>query len=1531
MRSEKNPSTLATWQKGALRLALPALVLIAFVWVTVATGTARADDAPSLIILDSGAPRTVLGQPASLGRGNAKLLLDTQQWLDIPLDRSVTVRVKKLRVSQQSGATVWVGEVQPSASGRRYISPGTDLSHDLAIDPKNLAILVAHDERVTGTVIVDGVSYEILPMENGQVAVSRRQDADLPDPPLVDTLNARDVQAVARNGDTVQQPIRVLTVYSNDVRDALVDPVAQGIKHFEYFKTVAQLSGVTGVFENAGVAHIDYNQPSKQCLGDLPCMNRLLSPVGTLSSDIRTQLKAHVVIAMLDTDGGLASTAGPTSLRQSHAYATMHSAQTYAHEVGHLLGAHHEDAGTPYPYSRGYCQRSVLPYWHTLMGYCGGATPSSVRIGVYSNPQLTYQGLPTGVEGVNDNVRSINNWHSVIAGFFPPPDPTGAPIASGFVELGQKDLPFSGERATLNAKASRNPGVDALQFEWSQLEGAPAAVIDNSQSDMAVAHFPEVQVPTDYRFRLTVRNATGAVDTTVASVRVYPRTLGDACENVAPWDPAQVYSVPGQPVSYQGNLYRLIVPASGSSARRAPAVWSGLVAPMNWRLIKTCDDARTLQQRLAAVDHWARVNRDAPVTVGLQQQLHNLLAQLRMDWPAPAAAGRLRPIEFESKNCVVKDATNPLGLVAQEACHEPNAARWLLDGSGRLHAMDTPELCVRNNGNDQPVTLQACADDSTPWVRLKEGFIDYQGAVGLSLASDFTVNPAVDYGNFLANVGGSLITKTKIPTNSVTYTRFGNVAQDASLLLAHAGADTLKVVGHVMDSEGQPGTAPPMPPMIVISGPTEASSGDSVQLDGAGSSSINPGANPLIYTWEAPPELGAHTDGARLQFNAPTVTTPTPYTLALRVDDGQVQAREEHVVVVRSQGQGGPEGELNAPAEVVEKTTATFTALVNSPGNLPLMYDWRIPPGFTGQVGNTASVTLTAPPVAADTTLELALDVRDSNGATLNLHKNVIVKKDTQLVGGTIVGETQVPSDQAFTQHVEIGNPHNRELTYVWTVTSPPEGALTVIGPSDQREITLKAPKLMANKNGYVRVLVRDGVGFASLPNKTIQIKAYEYPPLIGRMILPNHVNVGDIFEPRVIIDNPEDRDLSYRWWVNTASFELLDADPKQPTARVKAVKSSNNGGLVVQATVSDGGPRTVIYNEPRVVVGEPSGANPPQGQLNGPLEVVSGQSIRYQAAFTSPVGNPLNYAWVKGSLIGATPNSADQTWTAPQVTTDQVVTVAVTVSDAARNSVKKAVAVLVKASGSEPDPEPDPLPPVGKILSADDVEAGASILFTTDAASNPPGGELKYAWSISPPLEGTLVDGPSLTLRAAQVSVVTPATVSLTVTDSKNASLNLRKTVSVVPSARPVAQISGPTTVEAGKPLALSATGSSGLSLRYAWQAEGFTPAASVTVSPTFTAPTTAGARSIGLTVTDAANRTASASHSVIISPPEQAGDCAPPWVASKAYSVNNEKVSYDRYNYEVAHWTQNQRPDLNWVITGSAKPWRRLAPCAP
>ncbi|TFY87101.1 hypothetical protein DYL61_26845 [Pseudomonas nabeulensis] len=1550
-------------------------------------------------------------------RANGGLLTDTHNVLELMLEPGLTVRVKKLNFIEREGMRIWTGSVQ-SAAHQARVGAKTDLSKDAPVDPENLAILIDHKGEITGTVTVDGQEFEIVPIERGQLAISKMNASTTRDT-LDDSPPASGVAVPSSSrvsNSSASETIRVLTVYSNDVKKAYADPEALGTARFENFKAIAMASGVTVNYENAGVKHLAYDESTFPGCDQLSCLSSQLSEVRRHSESLQVELKAHVVMGLvankLTLRGcGLASSIGATNVREAIAYACAGEARTYAHELGHVIGAHHGLNGR-FTYALPYCQNSIQPFWQTIMAYCdSGGTVLSV----FSNPERTYQGMPTGVVGQSDNARAINNWAPTIRTFFPPPDPAGAPIASGFVAIGEKDVPFSGEQANLDGGASRNPGLDKLKYEWTQVEGVPAATIDNSQAAVAVARFSPVSNPTHYRFRLTVRNATGAVDTTDASVRVYPRSPGVACENVPLWEPSQVYSVPGQQVSYQGNLYSLIVPAAGSHVQRAPAVWNGLVAPMNWRLIKACDSPQTLAQRIAAVDSWALANRDTPVTTGLQQQLGNLLKQQDLSWPTRSAAGLLRPIEFESKSCLVKDTVNPGQLQIREGCSEPGANRWLMDASGRLHSMETPDLCVNSMGNEQPAMLQPCADKSTPWVSFKEIITDYQAVSGKSLATDFNVNPAHNYGTYLANRGGVLISRTKTPTQFARYATFGDVPQDGSLLLAQAGATTLKVVAEAMGSEPLPGTAPPWPPQVFIAGPSTTESQADVVLDASRSSSINPGAGALAFTWSADPALNAQSDGALLRFTAPTVTSPTSYTLKLQVEDGQTQASEAFVVTVRPPGQGELDGELIAPAEMMEKTEATFTADVRSSGGSAFTYEW-LSTGFTGTTGNTRSVKLKAPAVAEDTTLPLQVNVSDAQGSVLSLKKDIRVKRDTQLTGGTIVGASDIQSEQVFTQHVEIENPQNRPLTYAWTVTSPQAGAIEVIGPNNQKEITLKAPRLLIKQNGYVWVIVRDGVGYAALPNKTLVINPLVLPPLVGRLVMPSRVNVGEIFEPRVIIDNPQGRELSYRWWVNTASFKLLSSDPKQPVARIEAIKSSNNGGLVIEATVSDGSGKNAVYNTPRVVVGEPAGANPPQGQLNGPLEVVSGSSVSYNAAFTSPIGNPLRYAWVKGPLEGAVSDNASQTWTVPRVTADQVITVGVTVSDTAGNTNNKSVAVLIKAGGEQPPPAPvaringpatveagkslvlsasestgdalkyswlapglDPVtstalspsfiassaagtrrveltvtdslnrtatvqhtvvvtpanvppePPSGKIISADTVEGGGTILFSTDATSNPAGDELKYQWGVSPPLTGSLVDGPSLSLRASEVNVVTPATVELLVTDSKNAALNLRKTVNVLPSAKPVARVSGPNAVVAGKALALSATGSAGVSLRYAWQASGFIPASSAAVSPTFTAPSAPGPQSIVLTVTDSANRTASTTHSVTITPPAQSGDCAEPWVATKAYSVNNVKVSYDGYNYEVAHWTQNQRPDLNWVVTGSAKPWRRLAPCTP
>ncbi|AZO91179.1 hypothetical protein BOO88_20605 [Stutzerimonas stutzeri] len=1252
----------------------------------------------------------------TLARGHGQFVLDEQQWLDIPLETGVTVRARKLHYTIESGMGVWVGEVQSDDLRQRRGQPTVDLSREVAVDPQNLAVLVRNGERITGTVSVGGRQYQIEPVDKGQVAVTRMKLADTPLDDSPASYGTAEKRATGTGERNTQQPIRVLTVYSNDAKLAVADPVALGISHFAYFKEVARASGVTGIYENAGVVNIDYNQPTKNCLGDLPCMNALLSPIGRLSSDMRTQVKAQLVIALLQTDGGLASTAGPVSLDRAQAYASMFDSRTYAHELGHLLGAHHEDAGVPLPYSRGYCQRSIEPYWRTIMGYCGSGNKS---IDFYSTPLRTYNGLPMGVADVSDNVRAINEWNSIIAGFFPPVDPLGAPIASGFVELGQKELPFSAESAILNGAASRNPGSDAMRYEWTQTAGVPAVTIDNSQSMKATANFSEVSVPTDYRFRLTVANATGHVDATEVGVRVYPRDIGAACDNVAAWDPEQTYSIAGEQVSYQGSLYRLLTQPSGNFTRRPPAVWSGLSAPMNWALVKACNAPRTLEQRLATVDAWALTNGATPVTSGLQEQLRNLLVQQQFTWPPAEAAGRMRPIAFESKNCVVRDPANAGRLVLQEACNEERAGRWLLDGSGRLHSMDDPGLCLINNGNNQRVTLTPCTDASTPWIRLKDNVSDYQMVSGQSLLSNFTLNmTSANYGDFLADDGNqNLIVKTRTQSNSIRYATFGNIPQDSSLLLAHAKAQTLTAIGRVLDGQGVPGTAPPMPPQIIVSGPTTAEALEPVLLDASQSSSINPGASDLQYTWQAPPGISAQTDGAQLRFTAPTVTSATPFVFNLAVSDGLVQAQEQHTVTVARQGHSDPEGELSLPAEVLEKNTVTFTANVHSPGGLPLTYVWQRPIGFTGTVGNTPSVTLTAPAVAADTPVVVEVTVTDSEGGSLTLRGTVLVKKDTQMTGGRIDGPAEVNSEESVTLQAYVNNPQNRPLTYVWTVTSPATGQFEIVGPSDQRDILIKAPRITDPTKynvGQVRVLVRDGVSFASIPNRALKINALELPPLIGRLIMPSMVNVGDVFVPRVVLDNADGREISYTWWVNDDYFELLSSDPKQPTAQIKATRSSNNAGLVIEARVSDGTGRITRYNTPRVVVYEPKGTNPPQGQVEGPLEVASGQPVSYRAVFSSPVGNPLSYAWVKGSLIGATPNSAEQTWTAPVVTTDQVITVRVTVTDNAGNANSHAIAVVVKAPGDNPPPQP----PVGRIISDDTLESGAQVPFSTDAMS---------------------------------------------------------------------------------------------------------------------------------------------------------------------------------------------------------------------
>jgi hypothetical protein len=81
---------------------------------------------------------------------------------------------------------------------------------------------------------------------------------------------------------------------------------------------------------------------------------------------------------------------------------------TLAHEIGHLFGANHdrETSAQGGLLAGAFGARLVVDgqTYRTIMAYRPGS-----QIPHFSNPNVTYRGVPTGVQGVTDNARTLNH------------------------------------------------------------------------------------------------------------------------------------------------------------------------------------------------------------------------------------------------------------------------------------------------------------------------------------------------------------------------------------------------------------------------------------------------------------------------------------------------------------------------------------------------------------------------------------------------------------------------------------------------------------------------------------------------------------------------------------------------------------------------------------------------------------------------------------------------------------------------------------------------------------------------------------------------------------------------------------------------------------------------------------------------------------------------------------------------------------------------------------------------------------------
>lgn len=285
----------------------------------------------------------------------------------------------------------------------------------------------------TGTVFLDGRSFEITSDADGDHTIAELNSAAFPteDPPLDAFDQANDLPTGPTGTATVAADgaveIDVMVLWTPAARAA-----AGG--------TTAIQSLVLSAVANANLAYanslvgarlrlvhtseVGFTEATANIAGDLGYLRTSGDGKLDVAQILREQYGADVVTLLGDgyAAGGACGIgylmSFPSTSFASSAFNVVDRTcaagyLSYAHEVGHNQGLHHDPANagsTPsYPYAYGYQDPGSV--FRTVLSY-GGAT----RVPYLSNPLVSYVGRVTGTS-TQDNARALTNNAATVAAF----------------------------------------------------------------------------------------------------------------------------------------------------------------------------------------------------------------------------------------------------------------------------------------------------------------------------------------------------------------------------------------------------------------------------------------------------------------------------------------------------------------------------------------------------------------------------------------------------------------------------------------------------------------------------------------------------------------------------------------------------------------------------------------------------------------------------------------------------------------------------------------------------------------------------------------------------------------------------------------------------------------------------------------------------------------------------------------------------------------------------------------------------------
>jgi hypothetical protein len=167
--------------------------------------------------------------------------------------------------------------------------------------------------------------------------------------------------------------------------------------------------------------------------------------------------------------------------------------QTFAHELGHNMGSHHDNETSggdygAYSYSRGYRQTlSASSGFATIMAYSDGP---QTQLNRFSNPALgACLGRACGVSGSSDNARALTNTAATVAAFRAPatasaPTPSLA-VANATVTEGNSGTRTLTFRVTQSAASTTSVSFIAATASGTAIAGSDFVALPATRYSIA--------------------------------------------------------------------------------------------------------------------------------------------------------------------------------------------------------------------------------------------------------------------------------------------------------------------------------------------------------------------------------------------------------------------------------------------------------------------------------------------------------------------------------------------------------------------------------------------------------------------------------------------------------------------------------------------------------------------------------------------------------------------------------------------------------------------------------------------------------------------------------------------------------------------------------------------------------------------------------------------------------------------------------------------------------------------------------------